>query len=475
MDRKRIRLRPLAVAAGLLGCGLGLASTAKAEKTLVKTDRYEIFTDGRAAGFVSWVHGEGTPVAHQVAGIDPNTGEPLEAVTWNILGHDLQVLNEAELSDYPTLAERGITKQGTVNSMRLRSGLIGNSFGFGVRTPLSEKTTATAYLQFWSYIESSARNKANTNPADLKLGYAQIEGPFGKFLAGRARCLFSRGATDINSKYAYAYAVGFPAEIDNIGPTRGMIGFGVMGTGWASSMQYATPELAGLQLTVGIFDPIQNQAAGFTRTKYPRPEGELRYKLEFGRSGLIEPFVNGAFQKLYRSGYCDPDAEPDPAVDPDPGLCEVQAYGVGYGARFEYGPFHLGVAGHYGEGLGLNRALEASAASTDYSNHLRTFDGYYGQSQVVVGNFDFFAGAGMVRVFLSDFDKAERIDDPFIVGVTVPAYSLIKNQIGMNAGVVYHWTDAVHFAFDYFRAELNWQLGEQQVIHAFNSGMTVTW
>jgi len=33
----------------------------------------------------------------------------------------------------------------------------------------------------------------------------------------------------------------------------------------------------------------------------------------------------------------------------------------------------------------------------------------------------------------------------------------------------------VHFALDYFRAELNWQLGEQQVIHALNGGMTVTW
>ena len=43
---------------------------------------------------------------------------------------------------------------------------------------------------------------------------------------------------------------------------------------------------------------------------------------------------------------------------------------------------------------------------------------------------------------------------------------MIKNQIGINAGAVYHWTDALHFAVDYFRAELNWQLGEQQVIHA---------
>ena len=41
----RSRLLPLAVAAGLLGSGLGLSSAAKAEKTLVETDKWEIFTD----------------------------------------------------------------------------------------------------------------------------------------------------------------------------------------------------------------------------------------------------------------------------------------------------------------------------------------------------------------------------------------------------------------------------------------------
>ncbi|MBN2194713.1 MAG: porin [Polyangiaceae bacterium] len=474
MDCTRGRLLPLAVSAGLLFSGLGLSSTAKAEKTLVKTDRYEIFTDGRAAGFLSWVYGDGKPRSHTVTGTNA-AGEPAYATTWTIQGGEVQAMEERELSDDPLLAADGVEEQGTINSMRLRSGFIANSIGLGVRTPLTARTTATAYLQYWTVVESPARDKNNPNPPDLKQGYAQIEGPFGRFLAGRARCLFSRGATDINTKYAYAYAVGFPADFDGAGPTRGMVGFGVMGTGWASSLQYATPELAGLQLTVGIFDPIRNQAAGFNRTKYPRPEGELRYRLEFGRSGLVEPFVNGAYQKMYRDGYCDPDAPPNPDVDADPGLCNIQAFGAGYGARFEYGPVHLGVTGFFGEGLGLNRALEVSSASTDYSNHIRRFDGYYGQSQVVLGNFDVFAGAGIVRVFQTDFDKAQRIDDPFVVGVTVPAYSLIKDQIGINAGVVYHWADTVHFALDYFRAQFDWYLGEQQVIHAVNGGMTATW
>jgi hypothetical protein len=109
------------------------------------------------------------------------------------------------------------------------------------------------------------------------------------------------------------------------------------------------------------------------------------------------------------------------------------------------------------------------------SDHLRRFDGYYGQAQVVLGDFDLFTGAGMVRIFLTEDDKARRLDHPLNPGETVPEHSLIKNQIGVNAGVVYHWKKSVHFALDYFRAEFNWFLGERQVIHATNGGMTVTW
>ena len=468
MNRFSAHLPRLAVAAGLLCSGLFFAPVARAEKTLVKTDQFEVFTDGRVGAFISWVYGDGRPPAQRVVGTDAS-GQPAVAGLWNILGGELEAPQESELSDDPELASFGVLKQGTVNMVRVRSGFIGNSLGFGVRAPVTDTITSSAYIQFWTFVESPNRNIGNPNPADLKLAYAQIEGPFGTVSAGRLRGLFSRGATDINAKYAHGYAVGFPYSLDSNGPTRGMIGFGVMGTGWAGSVQYATPRLAGFQLTAGLMDPIVNQAARFTRTKLPRGEAELRYKLEFGSSGLIEPFVNGMYQKLYRDGYCNPNATPEP------GYCETQAFGVGYGARFEYGPFRLGLAGHFGDGLGLARALEVSTASTDVTDHLRSFDGYYAQTQVALGAFDVFAGAGVVRVFLTDHDKQARIEHPFQPGVTVPEYSLIKDQIGINAGAVFHYTESLHFAVDYFRAQLDWQLGEQQVLHATNAGMTFTW
>ena len=468
MNRFSTRLPHLAVAAGLLCFGLALSPAAKAEKTLIKTDKFEIFTDGRVGAFVSWVYGDGRPPAQRAVGVDAN-GQPAIAGLWNVLGGEIEAPESAELSKDPQLASFGVQEQGTINMVRVRSGLIPNSFGFGVRAPITDSIKATAYVQYWATIESPNRNVGNPSYVEMKLGYLQVEGPFGSILAGRGRGLFSRGATDINFKYAHGYGVGYPHALDSNGPTRGMVGFGVMGTGWAATVQYATPRLLGFQLTAGVMDPIINQAARYTRTKLPRFEAELRYNLKFGNSGLIEPFVNGMYQNLYKEGYCNPNATPEA------GICETTAYGVGYGTRFEYGPFRLGLAGHFGDGLGLSRSLEVSTASTDAKDHLRSFDGYYAQAQVVLGNFDLFAGAGVVRVFLTDHDKKARIEHPFMPGVTVPEYSLIKQQFGVNAGVVYHWTEWLHLNFDYFRGQLDWQLGERQVFHATNLGATLTW
>jgi hypothetical protein len=45
----------------------------------------------------------------------------------------------------------------------------------------------------------------------------------------------------------------------------------------------------------------------------------------------------------------------------------------------------------------------------------------------------------------------------------------------MNAVVVYHMTDYLHLALDYFRADFSWWLGEKQVVHFLSSGVTATW
>ncbi len=402
---------------------------AAAEKVIAKGDDWQVYTDGRAAGFLSWVYGDGAPVAR--AGIDINGGK------WEL----------------PTVPQAD-NSRGTVNMMRLRSGFIGNQLGLGVRGQITPWTTVTGYIQLWAFIESEDREKGMPNPPDVRQGYAKLEGLWGSFLAGRTRTLFSRGATDINVMYAHRWGIGFPNKVDKTGPTQGMVGFGVMGSGFGAGMIYGTPVMKGFQLNVGIFDPAKLGGPGWNGTKYARPEAELTFERAFGATGKIVLFADGAYQKVYKPGQCVP-APDNP--------CDETVFGLGYGGRFELGPVRLGGAGYLGKGLGMSYALENSYAVGDAQTHLRRSDGYYGQAMLVVRRFDFFGGWGMARLFLTDLDRSTS------------GLSVLKYQMGINGGIVYNATPNVHFDLEYFRAEAKWWLGERQVLHCGAFGMTFNW
>lgn len=418
-----------------------VSRSARAEKVIAKGDDWEVYTDGRVGAFASYSVGDGPPVANKMITLPDGTVVPenLTPPGWQI-------------SD----TQKDATTQGKVNMMRVRSGFIGNVLGIGGRYQVLPNLKASTYFQIWAFVESDGRNKGFPNPADVRQGYGKLEGSWGSFLAGRTRTLFSRGATDINVMYAHRWGVGFPNVVDGKGPTQGMVGFGVLGSGFAAGFIYGSPVLAGFQLNIGVFDPANLGAGGLSRTKLLRPEAELTFEQPLGSIGKVVLFANGAYQGVYKGGVCPVDAN-------DKGPCEQNVLGVGYGGRLEVGPVHLGVAGHYGTGLGLSYALENSYATIDPQGHLRVSDGYYAQLQVEAGPFEPFAGWGITRIFLTDYDR------------TQPQNSNIKYQTGINGGVVYNLTSAVHFDLEYMRADAEWWLGEHQILHNFATGMTVSW
>lgn len=424
--------------------------SARAEKVLVKGDNWDVYTDGRVGAFASYVFGDGAPVP--IAMVPQSAGGVGKDI---VQGGGWAVTARNDVMD----------TQGDVNMMRIRSGFIGNQLGLGVRTEIYPGLKASAYIQIWAYVESENRNKGFPNPADIRQGYGKLEGFWGSFTAGRTRTLFSRGATDINAMYAHRWGVGFPNQVDSKGFTQGMVGFGVMGSGFAAGMIYGTPVLAGFQLNVGLFDPTALAAGGWTGTNLARPEAELTFERPIGDIGKFVLFANGTYQSVYKPGYCvpTPTTAASLAAGMGGGPCEASAAGVGYGGRLEVGPFRLGIAGHYGKGLGLNYALEQSYAAMDPGTNPRTFDGYYAQTQVVLNKFDLFAGAGIARVFLTTLDKQ------------LPENSNLKYQTGINGGVVYNLSPNVHFDLEYFRAQAKWWYGEQQTLNSFATGMTVNW
>ncbi len=443
------------------------ASPARAEVTLNDGPGWQIFSDGRINGFVSYVNGDGYPVASR----DSN-GNQVALRGGGLPPDDAAIEPRGPVTD--AMGNPQPPEQGKHESMRVRSGFLGNILGIGARKKLTnDGTTIKGYISIWAHIESEERRKYRPVVADVREGYLKAEGPWGSLLIGRSLTLFSRGATEIDYLYGHGYGLGYPGSVDVNGPAAGHIGFGVLANGFAAGFVYATPVFGGLQLTVGAYDPSM-LVGSWERTKWLRPEAELTFDTPLSTLGKLKLFANGGWQKVYLK---------DSAED-------TTAAGVGYGGRIELGPVHLGVAGHYGKGLGLNYALQSSDAnvgSIAQKYELRTTDGYYAQGQLALGKVDVNLGVGVTRVHLNDSDRVDDRDDD--TNMATPSgnddanpaspdpvgYSVIKQQLGMSAGVVYHFTDTLHFGVDYFRANFKWYLGEKQAVNVLNGGATIRW
>ena len=349
--------------------------------------------------------------------------------------------------------------QGTVRATRIRSGFLGNILAFGIRMPLTERVKVSGYISIWANIESENERKYEAIYPDAREGYLRIDGPAGTLLVGRSTTLFSRGATEIDFLYGHRYGVGNPAGFTTQGPSGGQVGYGLLANGFGAGIMYATPSLGGFVLSVGYYDPNRFVGYYWDRTELGRPEGEATYDLVSGKVKL-HLFLNGAYQKVYDVNSTRSDT----------------VWGFGAGGRLEIALFHIGIAGHYGQGLGLNYAFDGSNAVVDvadigngHNKQLRKFDGLYAQAQVVLGHVDLQAGIGETRVHEVSGDVAV---DPTSGTVNE---SVLKDQLGINASVVYHFSEFLHLDVDYFRSSAQWWLGQSQVVNTYNAGMTLTW
>jgi hypothetical protein len=452
-------------------CSFALGSSlfvknAAAEKILAHDGDWTVFSDGRVGAFVSYTNGDGYPPDKTAIVLDPNDTPVVAGPVTARGGGNNEAASAQQAKPFTT----NQFTQGSIERTRIRSGMIANTFGFGVRGPLTEYTTVKGYIQIWAWVENASeqRGAATLNSADVRQGYVKVEGLWGSLLVGRSRGLFSRGATDIDVLYGHGYGVGYPGSIDAAGgPTQGQIGFGLLGSQFGAGVVYATPMIHGLQLSIGAFDPVQLQGA-WPRTKWPRPEAELTVEEPIGKIGKFVIFGNGTYQTAYKTGYA--------GDGPD----STAAKGVTYGGRLELGPVHLGLSGLFGYGLGLNYALEVSDAAIDLASHLRKSDGYYAQLQVAIRKVDVSAGWGITRIFQTDFDKTLQKGslDPTVIYHPLNGYfpvSVLKHQEGISCGAVYHVRPWLHIDLDLFRADVAWFQGEKQVFYVANTGMMLTW
>lgn len=424
----------------LLGRAAGLAilaaavlspKTARADVELANQDGWSVFINGRMQAFANYNRGGGYP--QNVTDANGNF------VRLQSGGYD-----KAEFREFAKV--HADNDPGTYEDLRIRTGFTGNVLGFGIKRQLNANTEVLGYTAVTTYIESQERRKYLAIYPDWRQSFLRVTGPWGSFTGGRDLCPFGRGGTEITFLYGFKYGLGYPGSINREGPTAGHVGFGVLGNGFCSGLSYATPSLAGAQLTAGVYDALVIPGGQlWERTKWPRLEGELTYETKLGTLGMFKVFANGMWQKIYeREGYRN-----------------ATMAGIGYGGRVEVGPVHLGLAGHYGKGVGLNFALDPSEVFFHPNLPERPFrfmDGYYAQLQVAAHKtLDLSAGAGVSEVQLLKEDAIAYDPDgnPLPAGSSV-GYVPVHRQLGISGGVTHHVSDNLHVQLEYFRAMFTW-------------------
>ena len=348
-------------------------------------------------------------------------------------------------------------EQGTVSQWRVRNGFSPNIFGLGLRKEITPQLKLKAQLSIWGTIEPPGQQKYRPIDADFREGWGAVEAPWGTVTLGRHLGLFSRGIVEIELLYAHQYGVGFHGNLSGGGPTAGLIGFGVLAAFFSPGIMYTTPDLAGLQLNLGVYDGVQI-AGSWDVSRTPRPEFELTYTVDL-EGFFAKAFVNGAYQKLYHVSdgrAARPCTEPATARAWSSGQSTsarvaITAEGSGCTTRSraaDFGGAELGQSGLRSMRAQDLRWLRRSSPSTRPVLSTSTWP---------------------------SVSRACTCWRPTRPGRWRAAPALIKTQTGISAGFVYHFSKSFHWDIDYMRAMFRWYRGEKQDVNFVNTGVTLNW
>jgi len=427
-------------AAALLG-----ARRASADIPLVQYDGWHLSNDGRVGLFISVAEGNGLPPE-----------EP-----------DIPFGGTEDTS----------TSTNDIHSTRLRDGFLMSILGFTATKEISQDFKVTARVGVWMNA-SGSRTQNVAGEVDPRELYAKIEGRWGSLLAGSDLEIFGRGGILADLRIAHEYGLGYPCDIrDASGAACGMSGFGEPFPGWNPGFVYATPNLGGFQLSLGVYDPATIDNAQLDRAPLPRFDGELKYDYK----DAIRVFASGFWQVL--EGTVQNTMTGNGEKD-----LHDNGWGAQAGAMVSLGPVMLGGAAYTGSGFSPLSALDESQLSADSAGVLRNSRGAFGLAAVLIdpARMKIAGGAGLFHL-----DK-DKNDVPGVMDATGAPTNpqLIEQNLGFTIGA-YQTTGPVHFALEYFRAQSTWYplgvasptdatktigvLTPKQDLNFINAGMTVVW
>jgi hypothetical protein len=466
IGRPRFRLVCLALSGALWN------QTAHADVPLndpAKADGWAISTSGQVNAYLSWIFGESVNRAGLGNLVDPND-DPVLGARYRLVGPQVGIAG----NPIPEGAASSPINDTKLSTPRIRGGFASTILNLMVQKEIRPELKLFIKLGLWAGIDNyqvgGVRGKNDAAPVDWREQFFDLSGSWGTFWGGRKLGLYNRGGMRMNWWLMHQQGVGHPCNVDSSGTaTCGHTGVGSMFPNRNAQIGYATPEVAGLQLSVAMFDPAMINA-DWNRTPMPRFEAEGTFRKEFGGpkdyKNELNAWANGLTQVVARTQ----EVAPQPAVPPDipakPGIpadAERSVWGVGGGAWGRMSGFGVGATGWYGSGLGT--ATPFGNTAVDDLGELRTHYGYLAIANFRYDTFEVAGSYGSTNVQETEWDKNPNNADKI---------SVIKEVRGIGAKIAYHLTPVV-FSVDAMILHHEWWRGETQDANVVSAGAVAKW
>ncbi len=436
---------------------------AKAEIFLVKKqkpDDWEISTNGRVDSYLNWISGDSINIGKSGALINPADKTSIDR--YSLVGPQIGISGNPT----PNGNTQSLTDQTKLNTFRVRGGFASTILAFNVYKQFLPDVKLTVKLALWAGIQNglNSQNFRQFNDqasVDFREQYMDLSGSWGSVWGGRRIGLFNRGGMKMDWWLIHQHGVGHPCDVDSVASaTCGNTGVGSMFPARHAQLGYATPEMAGVQLSVAALDPAMIDQF-WNRTVAPRVESELTFHkvMEDRPVGKDEVnlWANGLMQMIGRVGESTRNP-PDPGIPAD---SVRTAWGVGGGAWGRYFGVGLGATGWYGKGLGTAWALGNTAI--DNIGELRTHFGYLAAANYRISAIELAASYGSVNVKDTAWDRSPTAK-----------LSVIKEVRGIGAKIAYH-LEPVVFSIDGMALRYTWHHGELQTANTISAGMLAEW
>jgi len=283
---------------------------------------------------------------------------------------------------------------------------------------------------------------ANTNVglATTGLDVRQVYMTFGNkdigtFTLGRNFGLFAFDAIINDMTLPGVGVAGSAATASPSNTTLGSIGFGYIYVDTLAQMNYTTPDFAGFNVTVGIFDPLNSLTNPLGTTNAPKKapglQAKATYTYKFSDDMKFYASVSGLTQKQDYVGTS--------VVTPS--ATQYSSAGGDVFAKFDYAAFEVDASYYHGKGLGTTGLF---FLADDGFGNARKSDGYLVQATYKINALKLGVNYGVSK--LSYASAADATAVPTLLSsnnkVTAGAYYSLTKNLTLLTEVSDVWTKA---------------------------------